>query len=579
MVMVMQLPAEQPVRENIVITEIQELKSIINEVLSNSNGIFLKIFAKDSSGKYYIMMLIDRSKLLAMEAMLVDQNRSVIGDKAFEIFRSLLGRPMVLDVYQLDEIGLKLSLADNIEAYTSTPKVSISELLEREEPETRTKTKEEFKAQPATPVVHPSQPKEEKGEVPEKREETKKKTEPEIKESLIPETRVSREISPESPEVLITLKGGSIPEEAFEKYAKDLLKESKRIKGLKITKIVFEGNVGEGVVYLNVTLYGFSNAPPMQKEIAEKRMMHAISKYAPVIFRETGIKAIIKDMKIVIDGEEVRPQEIVDRDKRKTAPVGKEGIITLTALEDYWSYFSAFSKTILKEIEEAGIKVKKMYVDIVGRQEFEINVSLAGISTVEMDKVKAETTVGAIVSRHAREIGKILNKYTTVHKVTVELEEAKGISAVSSSKAEEILKKKEELEKEVELLLKQAGIDELAPFTEEKKKETEQTLIQNRVRPAMETLKSRIHSELKLVPRASFKWLKFNWDFDGKVAQVDIEASFVKEEIGGLFGAFSSVPEDRIKEESITIIKRAIKDVSHDYSVTIVPRKVEIIVR
>ncbi|WP_461865482.1 hypothetical protein, partial [Thermococcus sp.] len=386
------------------VTDIQELKSIVDEVLSNSNGIFLKIFTKDSTGKYYIMMLTDRSKLLAIEAMLVDQKTSVMGDEAFGIFKSLLGKPMVLDIYQLDEISLKLSVADNIDAYTSTPQVAISELFgmtseTKEEKESLPQPKEEVRTERKTPIK--------KAEI---KHEIKKESKPLVQESI-------KQI--EAPEVEISLRGGSIPEGAFKKYAEDLLKESKRIKGLKITKIVFEGNVGEGVVYLNVALYGFSNAPPMQKEIAEKRMMHAISKYAPVIFRETGIKAIIKGMKIVIDGEEVRPQEIVERDKRKTASVGKDGVITLTALEDYWTYFSAFSKTILKEIEDAGIKVKKMYVDVVGRQEFEINISLAGTSSSNMDKIKAETTVGAIVSRHEGERGRLLKKSTTVHRVTV----------------------------------------------------------------------------------------------------------------------------------------------------------------
>lgn len=590
----MQLPTGQPVKENIVVTDAQELKSLVRDALSDASGAFLKIFAKDSTGKYYLMMLMDRSKLLAAEAMLVDQKSSVVGEKAVELFKSLLGRPMILDIYEFDEISLKLSLADNIDAYSATPKVPLQELFAKAEVQKPGPPKpavEKVAPPPTRPEVKPVKEigqEEKKAEITPKPEvkPVRKPAEVKPKPEMEPAVEVSppspAEAKPESPmkprgqpEVEIILNGGSIPESAFRKYAEDLLRESRRIKGLDITRIVFEGNVGEGVVYLNVALQGVSNAPPMQKEIAEKRMMHAVSKYAPVILRETGIKPIVKDIRVIIDGEEVRPQEIVDRDKRKTAQVGKEGIITLTALEDYWTYFSAFSKTILKEIEEAGIKVKKMYVDIVGRQEFEINVSLACVSS--RDKVQVETAVASVVSRHAREIGKILNKYTTVHRIEVELEEVKG--PVASSKAEEILKKKAELEKEVEMLLKQAGIDELAPLTEEKKKETGQVIIRNRIQPAMETLKSRIHSELKLVPRATFKWLKFNWDFDGSSTRVDIEASFVKEEIGGLFGAFSGTRDERIRDEAMTIIKRAVEDVSKDYGIQIVPEKIEIIVR
>ncbi|WP_461864490.1 hypothetical protein [Thermococcus sp.] len=573
MVVIMQLPAEQPVKENIVVTDAQQLKSLVRDALSNASGALLKIFAKDVTGKYYLMMLVDRSKLLAMEAMLVDQKTSAEGEKALEIFRSLLGRPMIVDVYEFDEISLKLSLADNIDAYSATPKMPLNELFGGEE--VKREEKVETVAPPAQPKIEPKPEVKHEPEVKAEKEIGERKEE---KPKQAPPIKPPEKAPPGLPKVEIRLRGGSIPENAFRKYAEDLIKESKRIKSLGITRIIFEGDVGEGVVYLNVTLQAVSDAPKMQKEIAEKRMMHAVSKYAPVILREAGIKPIVKEIRVIIDGEEARPQEIVDRDKRKTGPVGREGIITLTALEDYWTYFSAFSKTILKEIQDAGIKVKKMYVDIVGRQEFEINVSLAGIAA--LDKARAEIIVGSIVSKHAREIGKLLNKYTTVHRVTVELEEVKGPAAVvTSSKAEEILKKKAELEKEVEMLLKQAGVDELAPFTEEKKKESERTILMNRVQPAMETLKSRIHSELKLVPRATFKWLKFNWDFDGNSARVDIEASFVREEVGGLFGAFSGASGDRIREEARTIIERAIRDTSKDYSVSIVPEKVKIIVR
>lgn len=67
-----------------------------------------------------------------------------------------------------------------------------------------------------------------------------------------------------------------------------------------------------------------------------------MSKYAPIILREAEIKPILRDVSVVINGQEVKPQEIVDKDKKKTANVTKDGKIVLSVLEDVWPYFSLF---------------------------------------------------------------------------------------------------------------------------------------------------------------------------------------------------------------------------------------------
>ncbi len=72
------------------------------------------------------------------------------------------------------------------------------------------------------------------------------------------------------------------------------------------------------MVYLNVHIYGNSTGDSTDIEIAEKRMLHAVSKYAPVLLREAEVKPIIRDVRIHIDGQEIRPpQEIMDRDKKE----------------------------------------------------------------------------------------------------------------------------------------------------------------------------------------------------------------------------------------------------------------------
>ncbi|WP_297093201.1 hypothetical protein, partial [Thermococcus sp.] len=381
----------------------------------------------------------------------------------------------------------------------------------------------------------------------------------------------------------VNFTGGELPERAFQVYAEDLLKEAKKIRGLRISKIEFDANVGEGVVYLNVHIHGNSDGSSRDIEIAEKRMLHAVSKYAPVLLREAEVKPIVKDVSVVIDGQEIRPQEIVDRDKKKTGNVTKDGKISLSVLEDVWPYFSAYARTVITELEGAGVRVKKAYFDVKGRKEFEINLSMVG--ETEMTKETVERIARDILTRHARELGRSIKRYITVHNIDVEVltpaiaSAAREAPKVTSSKAAEVLAKKELLEKEVEQLLKQAGIDDLAPFTEEKKKEAEEAMLKGRIEPAIETLKTRIHAEMKLIPRVTFKWLKMNHEIKDSTVMVDIEASFLREETGGLFGSFSGVSDSKIKKDIEDAIRRILREVSKEYSIRIELRKLNIILR
>ncbi|NJE75817.1 hypothetical protein [Thermococcus sp. ES12] len=586
----MQLPDKQPLMENVVVTSAGELKNLVEKGLSKGNGAFLKIFAKDSSGKYYLTILLDRSKILAAECLLVDKKQNLSGEEAISVLKSLIGKPMVVDVYDLDELEIKLSIADNVDVYVQTPKTSLAEFFETGEEGPPTKT-EEMKAT-ATATVTKSEipatlPVVEKVKAEERAEEAAEK-----KQEIVPEepkpapmpTEEKKAAPAGKPEVVVNLSGGSVPERAFQLYAEDLLKEAKRIRGLRINRIEFDANVGEGVAYLNVRIYGNSDGSARDIEIAEKRMLHAVSKYAPVLLREAEVKPIVKDVSVVIDGQEVKPQEIVDKDKKKTGNVTKDGRISLAVLEDVWPYFSAYARTVITEIESAGIRVKKAYFDVKGRREFEINLSM--VAEAGMAKEAVERIARDVLTRHARELGRSLKRYITVHNIDVEVltpavtsKAARETTVVTSSKAAEVLAKKELLEKEVEQLLKQAGIDELAPFTEEKKKEAEETMLKGRIEPAIETLKTRIHAEMKLIPRVTFKWLKLNHEIKDSTIQLDIEASFLREETGGLFGSFSGVSDSKIKKDIEDAIRRILREVSKEYSIRIELRRLNIIIR
>ena len=565
----MQLPDKNPFTENVVVTSPGELRELIHQALSQGNGAFLKIFAKSAEGKHYITVLIDRSKVLAAECLVVDTKQNLSGEDAIRALKSSIGKPMVVDVYALDEIELKLSVADNIDTYSQTPKIPLDELLKvpGEEPQVEPAEMEkppEEKA--ATDVAQPTAPEPQPPEV----EAEKPK--------LAPSTE-------ERPEVVINLTGRGISEKAFQVYAEHLLKEAERIRGLTINRIEFDARVGEGVAYLNVHIYGSSTGDTKDIGVAEKKMLHAVSKHAPVIFREAGVKPIVRDVGIVIDGQEIKPQEIKDRDKKKAGNVMKDGRISLSVLEDVWPYFSAYAKTVVAEIESAGIKVEKAHFDIKGRREFEINLSMAAETGTSRDEVRR--IVNDVLTRHAKELGKSLNRYITVHNIDVEViapattpNAITGATAgVTSDRAREIIAKKKLIEKEVEQLLKQAGVDELSVITEEKKKESQENLLKSRIGPAMETLKNRIHAELKLVPRVTFKWLKLNHEVVGSTVHIDIEASFLKENVGGLFGSFSGVRDERIKQEIAAAVQRVIKDVSKEYGIPITVRRLNVILR
>jgi hypothetical protein len=554
MVMCMQLPEKAPLVENAVVTSSEELSKLIQEGLEKGQGIFLKIFAKDAQGKYYITVLTDRTKLLIADGLVVDTGQQVKGSEAVEVLRSIIGKPMIVDVYSLDELEVKLAIAENLEIYSETPKVELSTLL----------------GTPPLEKPKPSTPREEAPKPAEKPPEAR------------PTPPQPQPVSAGGFEVVVNFKKGSMPRDAFEEYSKAIAKEANRIRGISIQRVEFDADVGEGVVYLDVTVYGHTESKERRDiEIEERKIFHIVSRHAPIILRVSKYKPILRNVKVILNGKEVKPREVVDKEKKKTDYVTRDKRVQLAVLEDVWPQFSNFARMVIGDIENAGMRVTRAFFDVKGRREFEIN--LAVVIKGNVDKDTAERTIRVILTKHARELSRLLNRYITVRKVNVEIvetapEEA-GKPKITSGKAAEILARKELLEKEVERLLQQAGLDEFAQLTEEKKKEAEDVLIKKRLEPALDEVKSRLYSELKLVPRVTFKWLKLNHEIIGSTAYVDIEASFAKEKTGGLFGAYSSVSNDRIRADIIDVIKRIIKDVSSEYSVSIKPRKLNIILR
>ncbi len=555
----MKLPNTQPIKENAVVVSPQDLAQEIKNAISRSAGAFLKVFGKKGNSKYYLTVLFDRSKVLAAEGQELESGAQICGEDVIHLLKELMGGPVVIDVYSLDEVGVKLSIAENLEIYSKTPKIPIEKLFG----ETPLPEAEKPKEAPEKPKLEPPERPTDKKPAPEEK--------PQKAETIA---------QPGEAEVVIEIPGGEVLKDALKEYTKYLISEAKRIRTLQIDKIVYSGELSEGVVYLNVYMYGHSEG--QMREVAEKRMLHAISKHAPIILRIADVKPILKEIKVILDGKEVAPQEIVEKDKKKVGKVDKEGRITLAVLEDVWPYFSAMARTVVGELNSQGINVKSATFDVPGRREFEINAKL--VVETSLPQEQATRTIRDTITRHAKEVGRALKKYITVHTIEVEFLESAALNKSAAkipitSKAAEILQKKADLEREVEKLLQQAGVEELAFLTEEKKRESEKTLLKSRVEPAMEELKNRLHAELKLIPRVTFKWLKLNWDIKDTVVYLDIEASFMKEEIGGLFGSFSSVDENKIKQNVRETILRVIQDIQKDYGIKLSLTKFNVIVR
>lgn len=561
----MQLPNITPLEENIVCTKKQELLDLIYNAFSNQefSGLFLKMFTKDEKEKYYATILLDRKKLLAAQIDLLNSKKKLIGSDSVETLKRIIDYPLVVDLYGLDEISLKLSITDNLEIYNSTPKVELekifgenkiesAEVLEKEKllEKALERKKEETKAKPQVKVQE-----EAKKEAPPKKEEKPLEKAPKI------------EKKPSAPEIDVKVVGGEIFKPVLQEYAEEILKEIKSLNGVSVERVGITGEVGSGVIYLHVNIHGTSERDKSSREILERRVLYFANKHLPIIWRKAGLKPILSNAqaKITAPGES---EEEKEEKKEVVVPRKVESNIIVEAHESVKPYFSTYARVIFKDIQSAGIDIDKMLLDIKGRSEHEINLTLWGKAS-GVSKEEAEGIVNRILRTHAREIGKALNKYVTVHRVELHLEEEEV-----SSKAKQIMSKKEELEKEIEKLLKEAGVEELSYITEEKKKEAEEALLKSKVEPAIEELRKRLQREFTELPNSVFRWMNLDWEFKNGTVLVDLEASFDKRST--LLGIVS---DERVREDITRTLEKVTKEVSAEQNIPIKLRNTEIRIR
>ncbi len=126
----MKLPPVSPIIENQVCIGKASLFELVKTALKNGSGAFLKMFGKSADGIHYVYLLLDDEKILMIEDNKVDTNTKLTGKEALDALISLCNSDtLIVDVYSLSDVDVKISIAENLDVYSKTPKMSISELF------------------------------------------------------------------------------------------------------------------------------------------------------------------------------------------------------------------------------------------------------------------------------------------------------------------------------------------------------------------------------------------------------------------------------------------------------------------
>ena len=173
----MKLPSVTPLEENILCNGREEFGKLVARTIERGDGAFLKVFGKTDGRAYYVTVLMDDEKILAVEAEDVSAGGSMMGRPALEILKELLDSgPVIADAFPMNDVEIKMSIVENIEVYNSTPKMKLEEIhlkLAGRTPEV---------LEPEKPTVEPVSPTggEPKGVVRETKEEKPKKPRMEV---------------------------------------------------------------------------------------------------------------------------------------------------------------------------------------------------------------------------------------------------------------------------------------------------------------------------------------------------------------------------------------------------------------
>ena len=125
----MKLPSATPIEENFLCRDREEFGELVSRTLEKGSGAFFKVFGKASGRPYYITVLMDREKILAVEAEDVNSRGSIVGRPALEILKDVLSSgPVIVDAFPMTDVEIKMSIVENLDVHNSTPKMRLADM-------------------------------------------------------------------------------------------------------------------------------------------------------------------------------------------------------------------------------------------------------------------------------------------------------------------------------------------------------------------------------------------------------------------------------------------------------------------
>jgi len=141
----LKLPSVQPLEENYLCRNMKEFVELMERTLAKGSGAFFKILGKVDGIPYYVTVLIDNQKIIAVEIQDVRGGSVLTGKPALQLLKEMItAGPVVVDAFPLDDVDIKMSIVDNLEVYNATPKMRLEDVC----PSLREKSGEGIKRPP-----------------------------------------------------------------------------------------------------------------------------------------------------------------------------------------------------------------------------------------------------------------------------------------------------------------------------------------------------------------------------------------------------------------------------------------------
>ena len=125
----MRLPPVTPLEENYLCKNRGEFLELVKRTLSKGGGAFFKVLGKVDGEPYYVTLLIDDEKILAVEVQDVRGGSQLVGKPALELLKEMLEcGPVIADAFPMSDVDVKMSVVENMDVYNATPKMPLREM-------------------------------------------------------------------------------------------------------------------------------------------------------------------------------------------------------------------------------------------------------------------------------------------------------------------------------------------------------------------------------------------------------------------------------------------------------------------